>query len=120
VLAKDFPAAIDATIEYRPVVIFNGLAVPAFIIGYVIFGIAMIRTSTMPRWSGVLIAVGAPAPPARLRYRPARLDCRVVGALLGSVSLAAGLVWSGYRMWRTGRLGRRVLYRVEEEGVVGP
>jgi hypothetical protein len=30
-------------------------------IGYILFGIAMIRTATLPRWSGVLVAVGAPA-----------------------------------------------------------
>jgi hypothetical protein len=100
VLAKDFPAAIDATIKYRPVAILNGLAVPAFIIGYVIFGIAMTRTSTMPRWSGVLIAVGAPA--HLLGFGIAQLVSTAAWsvALLGSVSLAAGLAWSGYRMWR--------------------
>jgi hypothetical protein len=42
-------------------VIINGLAAILFMIGHILFGIAMIRTATMPRWSGVLDALGAPA-----------------------------------------------------------
>jgi hypothetical protein len=42
-------------------VIVNGLAAILFMIGYPLFGVAMIRTATLPRWSGVLVAVGAPA-----------------------------------------------------------
>ena len=42
-------------------VIINGLAAILFMIGYILFGTAMIRTATLPRWSGVLVAVGAPA-----------------------------------------------------------
>ena len=39
------------------------LAAILFIIGYVLFGVAMIRTAALPRWSGLLVAVGAPAHP---------------------------------------------------------
>jgi hypothetical protein len=39
----------------------NGLVAILFMSGYVLFGVAMIRTATPPRWSGVLVAVGAPA-----------------------------------------------------------
>jgi hypothetical protein len=38
------------------VVIINGLAGILFMIGYVLFGIAMIRTGAMPRWCGILVA----------------------------------------------------------------
>jgi hypothetical protein len=41
----------------RPVVIINGLAAILFMIGYVLFGVAMIRTVTLRHWSGVLAAV---------------------------------------------------------------
>ena len=41
--------------------IVNGLAAILFMIGYVLFGVAKIRTAALPRWSGVLVAVGAPA-----------------------------------------------------------
>jgi hypothetical protein len=43
------------------VVIINGSAAILFMIGYIMFGIAMIRTGTLPRWFGVLVAVSAPA-----------------------------------------------------------
>jgi hypothetical protein len=41
------------------VVIVNGLAAIWFMIGYTLFGVAMIRTATLPRWARVLVAVGA-------------------------------------------------------------
>jgi hypothetical protein len=44
-----------------PVLIINGLTAILFMIGYVFFGVAMIRTATLPRWSGVLVSLGAPA-----------------------------------------------------------
>ena len=61
VLAKRSPAVLDSINQYAPVVIINGLATILFIIGYLLLGVAMIRTGTLPRWSGVLDAVGAPA-----------------------------------------------------------
>jgi hypothetical protein len=50
---------LDAISQYSPVVIVNGLAAILFMIGYVLFGIAMIRIATRARWSGVPVAVGA-------------------------------------------------------------
>ena len=42
-------------------VIIDGLTAILFMIGYAFFGVAMIRTATLPRCSGVLVALGAPA-----------------------------------------------------------
>lgn len=66
------------------------------LIGYVLFGIAMIRTSTLPRWSGILVAVGAPA--HLLGFGIAQLVSTAAWsvAILGILSLAAGLAGS----WR--------------------
>ena len=61
ILAKQSPAVLDSISQYLPVVIVNGLAAVLFMIGYILFGIAMIRTVTLARWAGVLFAVGAPA-----------------------------------------------------------
>ena len=41
--------------------IINGLAAILFMIDCALFGVTMIRTATLPQWSGVLVAVGAPA-----------------------------------------------------------
>jgi hypothetical protein len=100
VLAKQSPAVLDSITQYPPVVIINGLAAILFMIGYILFGIAMIRTPTLPRWAGVLVAVGAPA--HLLGFGIAQLVSTAAWpiAILGSVSLGAGLGWAGYRMWR--------------------
>jgi hypothetical protein len=39
------------------VVIINGLAAILLMIGYGLFGVTMIRTATLPHWSGVLVAI---------------------------------------------------------------
>ena len=100
VVAKLSPAVLDSISQYSPVVIVNGLAAILFMIGYVLFGIAMIRTATLPRWSGVLVAVGAPA--HLIGFGVSQLVSTAAWsiAILGSVSLGAGLAWSGYRLWR--------------------
>jgi hypothetical protein len=99
VLAKQSPTVLDSLSQYLPVVTINGLAAILFMIGYILFGIAMIRTATLPRWSGVLVAVGAPA--HLLGFGIAQLVSTAAWpiAILGSVSLGAGLAWAGYRLW---------------------
>jgi hypothetical protein len=101
VLAKQSPAVLDSISQYPPVVIVNGLAAILFIIGYVLFGVAMIRTATLPSWSGILVAVGAPA--HLLGFGIAQLISTAAWpiAILGSASLGAGLAWPGYRLWHT-------------------
>jgi hypothetical protein len=92
---------LDSINKYFPVVIINGLAAVLFMIGYILFGVVMIRTATLPRWSGVLVAVGAPAP--LLGFGIAQLVSTAAWpiAILGSMSLGAGRVWPGYRLWHT-------------------
>jgi hypothetical protein len=101
VLAKQSPAVLDSINQYLPVVIINGLAAVLFMIGYVLFGVAMIRTATLPRWSGVLVAVGAPA--HLLGFGISQLVTTAAWpiAILGSVCLGVGLGWPGYRLWHT-------------------
>ena len=102
VLAKKSPAVLDALNQYPPVVVINGLAAVTFMIGYVLFGIAMTRTApSWPRLSGILVAVGAPA--HLLGFGLAQLVSPALWpiAVVGSVSLGAGLAWPGYRLWRT-------------------
>jgi hypothetical protein len=99
-LAKQSPAVLDSINQYSPVVIITGLAAVLFMIGYVLFGVAMIRTVALPRWSGVLVAVSAPA--HLLGFGIAQLVTTAAWpiAILGSVSLGAGPGWPGYRLWR--------------------
>jgi len=99
ILAKEAPAALD-TLQYAPIVVSSGLVAVAFIVGYALFGIAMIRTATLPRLSGVLVAVGGPM--HLLGFGLSQLVSTAVWvvAVLGAVSLGAGLAWPGYRLWR--------------------
>ena len=100
VLAKRSPAVLESINQYLPVVIINGLAAILFMIGYVLFGVGMSRTATLPRWSGVLVAVGAPA--HLLGFGIAQLVTTAAWpiAILGSVCLGVGLGWAGYRLWQ--------------------
>ena len=101
VLAKESPAVIDLISQYPPVVGLNGLAAVGFMAGYVLFGIAITKTTTMPRLSGVLMAVGAPA--HLLGFGLAQFVSPAIWlvTILGSVSLGVGLAWAGHRLWRT-------------------
>ena len=100
VLAKESPAVIDAILTYPPVVGLNALAVIGFVGGYTLFGIAMTRTATLPRLSGIFVAVGGPA--YLLGGGIAQLVSPAVWAVavLGSASLGAGMAWPGYRLWQ--------------------
>jgi hypothetical protein len=100
VLAKESPAVIDATLIYPPVVGLNGLAVIGFVAGYALFGITMTRTASLPRLSGIFVAVGAPAYLLGGGFAQLVSPAVWVVAVLGSASLGAGLAWPGYRLWR--------------------
>jgi hypothetical protein len=99
VLAKEAPAVLDAIAQYWPVAVINGLAAIAFMIGYLLFGVAMTKTA-LPRWSGVFVAAGAPAHLLGLGISVLVSTAAWPFAILGSVSLGLGLAWPGYRMWR--------------------
>ena len=85
---------------YPPVAGLNGLAAIAFMVGYALLGIAMTRTPTLPRLSGIFVAAGGPAyllgAGIALIVSPAVWPV----AVLGSASLGAGLAWPGYRLWQ--------------------
>jgi hypothetical protein len=99
VLAKESPAVLDAINQYPPVIGINGLAAIAFMVGYVLFGIAMTRSAVMPRLAGILVAVGAPS--HLIGFGVAQLVSPALWpiAVVGSILLGAGLAWPGYRLW---------------------
>ena len=70
-------------------------------IGYAIFGIAMLRTRALPRLAGLLVAVGAPAHLLGFGLSQLVATAWWVVAVLGAVSLGAGLAWAGFRLWQT-------------------
>lgn len=64
-----------------------------FILGYILLGIVIWRCADLPRWSGLLLLVGAllfavPVPPAP-----------VIINTIGAVLFGSGYVWLGYDLW---------------------
>jgi hypothetical protein len=100
VLAAQSPGTIDAINAYLPVVALNGVAFLGFVVGFVMFGMAMAKTATLPRSSGVLVAVGAPVQVFGFAMAQLVSPALWTVAILGSVALGAGLAWPGYQMWQ--------------------
>ena len=90
---------LDAINQYPPVVGINGLAAIAFMVGYVLFGIAMIKTASLPRLAGILVAVGAPSPSDRLRRGPTRLPRPVADRRRRQHPPGRRPGLAGYRLW---------------------
>ena len=100
VLAAEPPATIDAINLYLPVVALNGVAFGGFVVGFVLFGIAMAKTAAFPRTSGLLVAVGAPSQVLAFALAQTVSPAMWAVAILGSLALGAGLAWPGYQMWQ--------------------
>ena len=99
VLAAEAPATIDAIALYLPVVVFNGFAAVGFMTGFVILGIAVARSKVFPRWSGIFMAVGAPAHLVAFGIAQLASPAFWFVSILGSLLLGSGLALCGYRMW---------------------
>ena len=100
VLAAESSELIDAVNRYPPVVTVNAVAFATFVVGFVIFGIAMTKTATLIRLSGILVAVGAPLQVFGFATAQVFSSALWTIAVLGSAALGGGLAWAGYRMWR--------------------
>jgi hypothetical protein len=103
VLAAESPATIEAINLYLPVVALNGVAFAGFVVGFVLFGMAMAKTATLPRFSGLLLAVGAPSQVFGFALAQTVAPALWIVAILGSVALGAGLAWPGYQLWQQPR-----------------
>ena len=106
VLAKVAPITLDEIAAYPPVVIFNGLAALAFMVGYVLFGTAIALSRVLPRWAGVLVAVGAPVHLVGFGIAQLAAPALWFIPVLGSLALGAGLAWCGFEMWARVAPGR--------------
>jgi hypothetical protein len=96
VLARLAPQTLDAINAYPPVIFMDGLFVLLLFPGFILFGIAIQRSHTLPAWSGILIAAGwslfmISAPLALLVFEPLWIL-----VILGTVLLGLGLGWVGY------------------------
>ena len=100
VLAAESPQTIDAINRYPPEVALNAVAFVGFVVGFLVLGVAMAKTGTFPRLSGLLVAVGAPCQVVGFALGQLVSPALWILAILGSMALGAGLAWPGYRMWQ--------------------
>jgi hypothetical protein len=100
VLATESPQTIDAINRYPPEVALNAVAFVGFVVGFLVLGVAMAKTGTFPRLSGLLVAVGAPCQVVGFALGQLVSPALWLFAILGSMALGAGLAWPGYRMWQ--------------------
>jgi hypothetical protein len=100
VLATESPQTIDAINRYLPEVALNGVAFGGFVVGFVMFGMAMTKTASFPRPSGLLVAVGAPTQVVGFALSQLVLPALWAVAVFGSMAHGAGLAWPGYQMWQ--------------------
>ena len=63
-----------------------------FFLGYLLFGIAIIRARILPLWGSVLLIVGS----APIAFRPVLPE---IVSNIGAVVFAIGAVWLGYALW---------------------
>lgn len=81
-----------------------GFLVPVFVLGfglgYVLFGVATMRAGVLPRWSGLLVAVGVTL---FVIAEAVPLGTGAAHALVtgGDILFGLGLVWMGYALWRS-------------------
>lgn len=106
-LALELPEAFEA--PPVPIAIALSLTYLLFALGYVLFGTAVIRSGMLPRWAGLMLAVGSPLFAVGVTtVQP----LTVVGALLFGV----GWAWLGY----ASHVGPGILYaRTSCRGVTG-
>jgi hypothetical protein len=99
VLAAQAPAMLDAINAYPPVIALNALLAVGFFLGFIFFGIAILRARVLPRQTGILMIIGSP-----LNIVGAVLGLLVsetfwIVAILGALALGFGLAWAGYSLW---------------------
>jgi hypothetical protein len=96
-LALELPEAFEA--PPVPIAIALSLTYLLFVLGYVLFGTAVIRSGVLPRWASLMLAVGSPLFAVGVTTVQA---LTVVGALLFGV----GWAWLGYASHvGSGRIG---------------
>jgi hypothetical protein len=104
VLARLAPATLNAINAYPPVMTMDVLMVICMLAGFILLGIAIQRTSVLPAWPGILMALGWP-----LYMIAGAISLELFQPLWFLVILAAliagaGMVWLGSIMWMEKKL----------------
>jgi len=109
VLARLAPQTLNAINAYPSIVIMDSLFVLLLLLGFMLFGITILRSGTFSSWSGIFIIIGWPiymiaSAIALLVYQPMWYM-----AILGALLLSLGLGGVGYQLW-TGKRATQLLH----------
>jgi hypothetical protein len=99
VLAAQAPAMLDAINSYPSVVALNGLWIVGFFLGFILFGIAMLRARVLPRQAAILMAIGSPLQLVGGVLSQFVFEPLFIVVILGALALGLGLAWAGYSLW---------------------
>jgi hypothetical protein len=78
-----------------------------FGLGFILFGVALVRAAVLPRWSGLLLIIGIflfVASEAQL-FDPMLSHVIVT---VGDLAFGLGFAWAGYALWSEGNTRERV------------
>jgi hypothetical protein len=107
-LATQTPAILTAAM--RPPTLALFMFAMGFGLGYILFGLAIMRAGVLPRWSGLLLIVGIllfAVSEAQL-FDPTLSHVMVT---VGDVIFGLGLAWAGYALWSEGSIRARLRER---------
>ena len=99
VLAAGAPAMLDAINAYPPVVALNALLAVGFVLGFIFFGIAILRARVLPRQAGILMIIGSPLNMVGAVLGLLVSEALWIVAIFGALALGLGLAWTGYSLW---------------------
>ena len=97
-LAQSAPYLITQHAPTAPVLVYFLVASIVFAAGGIILGLGTVRAGIFPRYSGLLILIGAVLNLVNFPLTG------ILGAIVGTLAfiiLAAGLAWIGYILWTT-------------------
>ena len=99
VLAAHAPAMLDAINAYPSEAVLNGFLFVGFYVGFILFGISIIRTSVFPRPIGLLMVVGSPLNIVGAVLGLVVAEAFWIIAILGACIMGLALIWAGYVLW---------------------
>ena len=99
VLARLAPQSLAAINAYPPVMIMDGLFVLLLLVGFILFGITILRSGIFPKWSGIFIIIGWPIYMIASALALTVFALMWLVAILGAFLLSLGLGSVGYEVW---------------------
>lgn len=83
---------VPGSMDIGPITAIYGVVGLFYLLGGIVFGIAMVRSAVLPRWPAILLAVAALATPAAALLPHA-------AQRYAAVPMGVAFIWLGYTLW---------------------